>query len=39
MSDPELDALRLMVTHATEQCTDPDLLDFIYKLLIHDSAT
>lgn len=33
MSDPELTALRLMITDATEQCTDPDLLDLIYKLL------
>ena len=32
--DPLLIALRQLITHALELCTDIDLLDLIYKLLI-----
>lgn len=34
MDATELTALRQMIIPAVEQCTDTDLLDLIYKLLI-----
>ena len=38
MDDPdETIALRQLIQSAANQCTDPDLLDLVYKLLISDS--
>lgn len=33
MNDDDLPPLRQMVAQAADQCTDPDLLDLVYKLL------
>ena len=37
MEDADPLALRQLITNALELCTDTDLLDLIYKLLITDS--
>lgn len=37
MEDPDALALRQLIATALEQCTDTDLLDLIYKLLITES--
>lgn len=40
MDDPDaLPVLKNMISHAVDLCTDSDLLDLIYKLLISDSCT
>lgn len=33
-ADSEAEALRLSIKEAAEKCTDPSLLDLVYKLLI-----
>ena len=33
MNDDDLPARRQMIALAADQCTDPDLLDLVYKLL------
>lgn len=33
MDDPETTAIRQLILAAVNQCTDPELLDLIYKLL------
>lgn len=38
MTDTTLYTLRQMLAQAAEQCQDPDLLDLVYKILIHDAA-
>lgn len=38
MENNELHTLRQMLAQAAEQCQDPDLLDLVYKILIHDAA-
>jgi hypothetical protein len=37
--DPEGDHLKRLITQAVEHCTDSDLLDLIYKLLLLESPT
>lgn len=37
MEDADPFALRKLITDALELCTDTDLLDLIYKILITDS--
>lgn len=36
MDDPALEALRALISAAITACTDTNLLDLIYKLLIHE---
>lgn len=35
-SDEEGEALRQMIMQQIEQCTDTELLDIVYKLLIYE---
>ena len=37
MDDPDIPAVRQLITHEIETCTELDLLDLIYKLLITDA--
>lgn len=37
MEDSEANAMRLLIMQAVSQCTDPDLLDLIYKILVYDT--
>ena len=37
MDAPDTLALRQLIKEALEECTDTDLLDLVYKLLITDS--
>lgn len=37
MEDSDLNALREMIMQATNECSDPDFLDFIYKLIISET--
>lgn len=36
MEDPELVALRQLIGEIVSTCTDVDLLNFAYKLLVHE---
>lgn len=37
MGDSDIEAMRQLALQAVQQCSDPDTLDLIYKLLIADS--
>jgi hypothetical protein len=38
MEDPELVALRELITEMLSNCTDQDLLNLIYKLFVHETV-
>lgn len=37
MDDPSPEALRQLIQKAVNECTDPDTLDLVYKLLVHSA--
>ena len=38
MDDDPLEAIQQMVIQAVTQCTDPDILDLVYKLIVYESG-
>lgn len=38
MDDDPLNVIQQMVIQAATQCTDPDLLDLVYRLIVYESG-
>lgn len=37
MDDPSPEALRQLIIKAVNECSDPDTLDLVFKLLVHSA--